>query len=265
MLHILSSALVFVGCGSAPGEFDPVDADTKPATATTAVPEPTSNTRELLPKLHRRGLMFAHNTTYKLAQENGDGTTRTIGYVFASPGTSIGVAQEQRWILYDGPGLLWGTTQLGIPEQERQYASLEAWVEAVRNDPFSRSPSATYVKAVTTIHGIEMEGNAWGGCSNGQIIDENRCKAVAAVYDASSKLLAVALGRPLHYNQFEQIYVNYESWAISQHHSPHLIAEDNLYIRIEHPWLNVWVPVAIGSTLETTECEYFIGALPSEL
>lgn len=146
---------------------------------------------------------FANNTTYRLTQTQLDGQIRTAGFVFASPGTSPGVDQEQRWVLFQGYSLPLGTVSFEIPGPARRYTDLGAWKSALTTgeSPLWRS-GASYVKVLAAnspytppVYGENCDG-PFGCTYNPQLID--RAAIISRIgADGKTVIQGIVDGSPL--------------------------------------------------------------------
>lgn len=216
---------------------------------------------------------FADNTTYHLTQVQLDGQIRTVGFMFASPGTSPGVDQEQRWVLFAGYSLPLGTVGFEIPGPARRYTSLDAWKAGVTSgeSPLWRS-GATYVKVQTS---NEPFGSPQGTefcnlvtCSYyPQLIDKAGIMYRLGI-DGKYVLQGVAKGGPLEYvkGATDQM-TNTEVWWSKPDYVAALSDTVPSFALNVHQYIDLGMALATfgeGSTKTTATCTYFTN-LPQNL
>jgi hypothetical protein len=101
---------------------------------------------------------LADNTTYQINHVNASGVHEVVGFVFASPGSSSLVDQEQRWVLYQSYFRMINKIKLGegdsitlrAPPAEQRFKSLDDWIVSfAKGNEITNSvwrDGATYVK-----------------------------------------------------------------------------------------------------------------------
>lgn len=200
-------------------------------------------------------LPFAHNMTYKLTHTGTDGIVRTVGYVFASPSSSAGIAQEQRWILYDGPALL-GAGEIAVnvvlPPERQRHTSLDAWKRAVPSLWGANATNNTYIKGETVITGFYTPL----GHRENQVIDE--FPKYILQEESCEWCFAEITGGPLTDGK------NVEYWITSPSYAAHVTEAAGMRLGVQTSYHDL-LELPRGSTESITICEYFIGVLPSTL